>query len=260
MEQKYTGQVSQNSHPVFPTQDFSVPPPIAASFVEARPERRTENYRRKSRSKSREKSRKRSRSRSREHNKPSGSRDYRSTSRSTYSSKYDRDSRGYRSYHRRSRSKDRKSPYKSRESSYRRSPHRDQRQESRSRQKSESTSRQRPPPKERSERERLLEKWRKNYCETSEQIAKKLQELADDDEQVSWIRSSPADIYYNRVKDNTVEATPRLDALCKLFDEELQQRADKIKSNLPPYKPPDRRRRIRVCKHKCEFKLIYFKS
>ncbi|CAO1415592.1 unnamed protein product [Diamesa hyperborea] len=104
-----------------------------------------------------------------------------------------------------------------------------------------------------SERERLLEKWRKNYCETPADISKKLEELAnDEDKSNSWIRSSPADVYYKRVKDNVVESTPRLDALCTLFEEELLKRADKTRANQTPYTVPPRKRRVKVCRHKSE--------
>ena len=105
-----------------------------------------------------------------------------------------------------------------------------------------------------SERERLLEKWRKNYCETPADISKKLEELAnDEDKSNSWIRSSPADVYYKRVKNNVVESTPRLDALCTLFEEELLKRADKTRASQTPYTVPPRKRRVKVCRHKCNY-------
>lgn len=105
-----------------------------------------------------------------------------------------------------------------------------------------------------SERERLLEKWRKNYCETPADISKKLEELAnDEDKSNSWIRSSPADVYYKRVKNNVVESTPRLDALCTLFEEELLKRADKTRASHTPYTLPPRKRRVKVCRHKSKF-------
>jgi ribonuclease-3 len=247
MEGKYSSTQDNNSTNSFPVQDFSLPPPNISSMSENKPERGQRKYNERRRSRSREKSRKRSRSRSRGSHRRSRSREYRSMSRTSHSSRYDR--RDYNNSGRRSRS-----PYRSRNSersSYRRSPPRtSSRQHSPQRSKTDESKQRLKEP--RSERSKILEKWRMNYCETSEQIAKKLQELANDEEQVSWIRSSPADNYYNRVKDNVVEASPRLDALCKLFDEELLQRAKKIKDSLPPYKPPDRRRKIRVCKHKCE--------
>lgn len=77
-------------------------------------------------------------------------------------------------------------------------------------------------------------------------------ELANEEEQVSWIRSSPADIFYRRLRDNVVEGTQRLEALCTLFEKELLQRATKVKASQVPYNPPDRRRRMRVCRHKSE--------
>jgi ribonuclease-3 len=241
-----------------PVPDFSLPPPTIPNPPETRPERKADNYDRRRRSRSREKTRKRSRSRSRDSRRRSRSREHRSMSYSSQSSRYDRDSKSYRRETREyssssssNRLRDHKSPYRS--SSYRRSP--PSRSSSRRHSPPQRTedSRQKVAGKEvRTERSKILEKWRKNFCETSEQITKKLQELANDEEQVSWIRSSPADIFYNRVKDNVVEATPRLEALCKLFDDELLQRAKNIKENLPPYKPPDRRRKIHVCKHKCK--------
>lgn len=98
-------------------------------------------------------------------------------------------------------------------------------------------------------------KWRQNYCETSEQISKKLQELANDEVQVSWIRASPADIHYRRTKDNVVESTPRLDALCTLFEDELLKRSERTRGKQAPYNAPNRRRKIRVCRHKSKLEL-----
>ncbi|XP_052871222.1 ribonuclease 3-like, partial [Anopheles cruzii] len=42
--------------------------------------------------------------------------------------------------------------------------------------------------------------------------------------------SSPADLYYRRVSEREVESTPRLDVLCALFEEELIQRAARIRT------------------------------
>ncbi|XP_052871249.1 ribonuclease 3-like, partial [Anopheles cruzii] len=49
--------------------------------------------------------------------------------------------------------------------------------------------------------------------------------------------SSPADLYYRRVSEREVESTPRLDVLCALFDEELIQRAARIRT---PQSEPER--------------------
>lgn len=143
-------------------------------------------------------------------------------------------------------SSSRKSPYTSRPPSNRYSPKRDTRK---SREPSRHARKSSKDPQ--TERERLLVKWRKNYCETSEQISKKLQEMAQNEDQASWIRSSPADIHYRRAKD-VIESTPRLDALCTLFDEELLKRAEKTRSTQTPYNAPNRRRNTRVCRHKSE--------
>lgn len=77
--------------------------------------------------------------------------------------------------------------------------------------------------------------------------------MANDEEQVSWIRASPADIHYRRAKDSVVESTPRLDALCTLFEGELLKRAEQTKASQAPYNAPLRRRNVRVCRHKSEF-------
>ncbi|KAL9917685.1 ribonuclease 3 drosha [Glossina fuscipes fuscipes] len=105
------------------------------------------------------------------------------------------------------------------------------------------------------ERERLLKTWRSNYCETPEEIQRKLNELAELDEHSSeiWIRYSPAEPYYRKTETlYSVTATPRLQELCKIFDEALIQRASRIRNALPPYKPPNRKPRRRLCKHKSE--------
>lgn len=101
----------------------------------------------------------------------------------------------------------------------------------------------------------MLKNWRAQYCETSEDIAKKLAELAEfnEDEKDVWIRSSPADPFYRRAAIvNEVESTTRLEALCKLFDTELIQRASRVRSTLETYVEPPRQPRRRLCKHKSE--------
>ncbi|XP_037945505.1 ribonuclease 3 isoform X3 [Teleopsis dalmanni] len=113
---------------------------------------------------------------------------------------------------------------------------------------------ERPLPKPETERDRLLKSWRSNYCETSEEISKKLAELSElDEESHTWIRSSPADLYYRRTNNvNEVLSTPRLEALCMLFDEQLIQRAERVRDTLPPYTPPPRKPRRHMCKHKSD--------
>ncbi|XP_058122690.1 ribonuclease 3 [Anopheles ziemanni] len=100
------------------------------------------------------------------------------------------------------------------------------------------------------ERAEILSKWCRNYCETSEDIARKLVEMANDEDRTLWVRSSPAELYYKRVSDRVVQSTGRLDALCTLFDEELIRRAERIRATQPPYNPPPRKRKMKMCRHK----------
>lgn len=109
------------------------------------------------------------------------------------------------------------------------------------------------------ERRELLMNWRKNYCETSEDIRRKLEEMNQDEKNEIWIRSSPAELFYTRKDLNEVVSTSRLDSLCLLFEEELIKRSAKVKSTQTPYNPPAPKRRHRVCKHKCtKKKKIFF--
>lgn len=97
------------------------------------------------------------------------------------------------------------------------------------------------------ERQQLLEKWRKDFCTTGEDMKRKLEEL--EDEVVSWIRSSPADIYYSRVQDKIVKSTTRLDTLCNLF-ENLIERSEKVRSEQIPYNASNmRKKKVRPCRH-----------
>lgn len=113
------------------------------------------------------------------------------------------------------------------------------------------TSAEKSHEKRKTERQQLLEKWRKNYCKTSEDMKKKLEEF--EIENSSWIRSSPADIYYTRTKDKIVDSTPRLDAICELFDENLIKRSDKVRAQQKPYNSSSlRKKKVRACRHKGE--------
>lgn len=284
MEQKLTETIDKAPLPLYPPPDFSVPPPaIQEPSRSITTKSETKTLTRDSSRHNRHSSRDRERSRhsppSSKGSRASSSRDYRSQSRYSTTSRYRSPERSRDSYKRkRSRSRScskassRRSPnYKS--SSTRKSPpHRGREREAE--RSSRSVSHRHSPKREainvresskhaprrsskdpQTERERLLAKWRKNYCETSEQISKKLLEMASDEAQVSWIRSSPADIFYRRTNGNVVESTPRLDALCTLFEDELLKRSEKVKASQAPYSTPCRRRKIRVCRHKCEIIL-----
>lgn len=106
------------------------------------------------------------------------------------------------------------------------------------------------------ERDQLLVKWRSNYCETSDDIARKLAEMDPNENKDMWIRSSPADIFYKRCENGDVESTNRLDALCTLFDQELVTRGLQIREKQPPYTSPPRKRKHKVCRHKCKLSVI----
>lgn len=101
------------------------------------------------------------------------------------------------------------------------------------------------------ERDRLLNKWRSNYCETPDDIANKLAQLDSELETKYWIRSSPADIYYKRTTASEVEAMPRLEAMCSLFSEALVNRGIEARAKQKPYEPPPRKKKQRLCRHRC---------
>lgn len=109
------------------------------------------------------------------------------------------------------------------------------------------------------ERDKLLYEWRRNFCETSDDIARKLAELENYEEKEYWIRSSPADVYYTRTGENMV-ATPKLDALCTLFEQELIHRGQILRSAQKPYEPSQKKRKHKVCPHRCELFLVFFSS
>lgn len=103
------------------------------------------------------------------------------------------------------------------------------------------------------EKARILEKFRSNFCETSEDIKRKLEEMADETEKQYWIRSSPADLYYKRTSVNEIEGTARLDALCKLFKTELVDRGALARKAQPVPEDQPKKLRHRVCRHKSKF-------
>ncbi|XP_031778770.1 ribonuclease 3 [Nasonia vitripennis] len=107
-----------------------------------------------------------------------------------------------------------------------------------------------------SEREMLLEKYRQNYCATSEDIKRKLNELESDGvlERKIWTRTAPADLYYSRDEKNNklMKATGKLVQLCDDFKKILIDRASSARELQPPYEAPARKNRARLCRHKSE--------
>lgn len=67
-----------------------------------------------------------------------------------------------------------------------------------------------------------------------------------------WTRSTPAELFYVRdeIDMKRIKATPKLIELCKRFEIELVNRADKVNELKPKYEPPPRKNRARLCKHK----------
>lgn len=149
------------------------------------------------RSRSRERSR-RSRSRSRSRN-----RRYRSRSRDRYSRRSRSRSRRSRSpYRRRSRSRlrDRSWSRQSERSLPGRYRDRPRSPEGKFRDKTSYGSKS-----VEDDRQRLIEKWRMNNCESQDEMQKRLQEISQmnpdeilEEENKVWIRSAPADRYYER--------------------------------------------------------------
>lgn len=112
-----------------------------------------------------------------------------------------------------------------------------------------------------SERELLLEKYRRNYCATSKDIERKLDELCAmgpegivENERKLWTRTAPADLYYIRDENNPklMRGTSKLCELCDIFKQLLIDRAATARASQSPYEPPPRKTRARLCRHKSE--------
>ncbi|KPI92557.1 Ribonuclease 3 [Papilio xuthus] len=168
-------------------------------------------------------------------------RDYRSHSRSIDS----RDSR-----------RDRRSPSRHSERSSRRESH----SHSRARERSPSYYRESIPKRPLTDREKILEDYRKNYCETSGEFIRKMEQWSrehhSDEEETSkmWYRSSPAELYYKPTPDGVgVMQTSKLEKRCSTFFKELIERGRKARpevDELPPLRPS----RGKACKHRMDDK------
>ncbi|CAB3247366.1 unnamed protein product [Arctia plantaginis] len=140
-----------------------------------------------------------------------------------------------------------RSPSRSSQSSSRRSC-------SRTREMSHHSRRESSKPM--TDREKILEEYRKNYCRTSEDFIEKIQKWSrehnsDEDEGSKlWYRCSPADLYYKPVENgNGLKQTSKLALVCETFMEKLIERGRKARpevDELPPLKAPKGKR----CKHK----------
>ncbi|XP_043578204.1 ribonuclease 3 [Bombus pyrosoma] len=118
-----------------------------------------------------------------------------------------------------------------------------------------------PINRDRTERELLLEKYRQDYCATSKDMERKMDELSAmgpegimENARKVWTRTAPADLYYNRDESNPkiMRGTPKLHELCELFKKVLLNRAAAARALQPPYEPPPRKTRARLCRHKSE--------
>ncbi|KAJ8720232.1 hypothetical protein PYW07_012275 [Mythimna separata] len=97
------------------------------------------------------------------------------------------------------------------------------------------------------DREKILEEFRKNYCNTSEDFIKKMEQWSKEQKSKKekkskeWYRSSPAEIYYKKVENGTgVQQTPKLEKICDTFFKELIERGRKARpevDEMPPLKP-----------------------
>uniref|UniRef100_A0A1B6EBR2 RNase III domain-containing protein n=1 Tax=Clastoptera arizonana TaxID=38151 RepID=A0A1B6EBR2_9HEMI len=104
------------------------------------------------------------------------------------------------------------------------------------------------PPKEYTTNEqyfkntsKALENWRNSVAAGTEEA------------KVLWVRSAPSELYYRKQQGSSiVEATDKLINLCEDFSNSLVKRSETIQSQLPKYKPPLRKRRMKVAKHKSE--------
>ncbi|CAH0686174.1 unnamed protein product [Spodoptera exigua] len=164
-------------------------------------------------------------------------------------------SRDYRSHSRAHDPRKLRSPSKQ---SFR-SPSRESRMRSHTREMSHVSRRSiRQEPKPLSDREKILEEYRKNYCKTSEDFIEKMEQWSkehnSDEEEVSkmWFRSSPAELYYKPVEEGSgVKQSLKLEKICETFFKQLIERGRKARpevDELPPLRPS----KVAMCKHKSQ--------
>ena len=63
-------------------------------------------------------------------------------------------------------------------------------------------------------------------------------ETAPEDDTPSWIRSSPADLYFTRNANGFLSATQKMKELEDIFEEEIVKRAQKVRSSMPDADSP----------------------
>lgn len=108
------------------------------------------------------------------------------------------------------------------------------------------------------DRQKLIEKWRMNYCDSQDQMQKRLQEISQmnpdeilEEENKIWIRSAPADRYYERDENDLkkMRATGRLDQLCEKFKFELLERGERVRATQTLPCPQPLKPKQKLCKH-----------
>ncbi|XP_059045104.1 ribonuclease 3 [Achroia grisella] len=103
------------------------------------------------------------------------------------------------------------------------------------------------------DREKILEEFRKNYCKTSEDFIERMEQWSkehnSDDEEISkmWYRSSPAELYYNTFEGSSgVEQTNKLEKLCDTFFKNLIERGRIARPEVDEL-PPLRAQKPKMC-------------
>ncbi|XP_022191587.2 ribonuclease 3 [Nilaparvata lugens] len=70
-----------------------------------------------------------------------------------------------------------------------------------------------------------------------------------------WLRDTPSELYYlvpDPLHPNVNQSSNRLDKLCEEFDNVLIRRAERVRSTLPKYDLPVRKKKLKLAKHKCD--------
>ncbi|KAI8432215.1 hypothetical protein MSG28_004666 [Choristoneura fumiferana] len=180
--------------------------------------------------------------------------------------RYEYERRHSPSHHRESRSYSRS--HDPREERYRRSPSRrscrspgrDSHRHSHVRDMSPRSRQGSATRKPLTDREKILEEYRKNYCQTSEDFIEKMEKWSkehnheEEEAPKMWYRSSPAELYYKPAENGVgVQQTQKLERICDTFFKKVIERGRKARpevDELPPLKPP----KAKMCKHRLDEK------
>ncbi|XP_073961297.1 uncharacterized protein isoform X2 [Choristoneura fumiferana] len=182
--------------------------------------------------------------------------------------RYEYERRHSPSHHRESRSYSRS--HDPREERYRRSPSRrscrspsrDSHRHSHVRDMSPRSRQGSATRKPLTDREKILEEYRKNYCQTSEDFIEKMEKWSkehnheEEEAPKMWYRSSPAELYYKPAENGVgVQQTQKLERICDTFFKKVIERGRKARpevDELPPLKPP----KAKMCKHRWRWRCL----